>query len=346
MPDRPDDFDAELERRLAASESRIPASMPPLDSPPSRNWWLAPVLIAGTALAAFVLAVVAIPPLLDRRTGDATPSPDGGVRAESRSGDLVLALASTRREWTEDESIEVVATLTYTGDLPQLDLRGGGGPVVFGLRQIAGGDAAMGGGQDLPCIQYPIGPDQPLVWPFAKAGAVEAPPFDMAFFQDPELHLPPGRWEVSVQLDYGIGACAGLSMQTAIEIEVVAVESSEEPALTASPTPTIAPTPTVELTPSPSGQACMDAMTGGILGADAEGRPVVRFEDRPPFRVDLSHLDDFIRIETEPFLTIYNRRGDTIATEGDFVELTGGFNADETVFHACGISRPPTGEGR
>jgi hypothetical protein len=222
MPDRHDEFDAELEGRLAASEGRIPASAPMPEPPSAQSRWLAPALIAGTALAAVVLAAVAIPPLLDQRTGDATPSPDGGVRAETRNGDLVLALASPRREWTADEAIEVVATLTYTGDLPELDLHGGGGPVVFGLSQISGGDAAMAGSQNQPCIQYPIGPDQPLVWPFAKSGSPdESGPFDLAFFQDPVLNLPPGRWEVSVQLDYGIGECAGLSMLTAIEIEVV-----------------------------------------------------------------------------------------------------------------------------
>jgi hypothetical protein len=353
MPDERDDFDVELQRRLAASESRIPASLPPLNSPPARSRWAAPLLIAGTALAAVAIAVVALQPILERRAGSATPTPDAGVTAEARSGDLVLTLSSPRSVWTTGDAIEIVATISLAGVAEQVDLRGGSGPIVFRLRQLSGGDATAGGGQDLPCITYPISRDTPLVVPFQKAGSSEDPFFDQTWLLDPVLRLPIGRWEAHAQFRGHVGGCSDetkgtepIELGAAIEIEVIAAGSSEEPSVTASPTPSIEPTSTVKPTPSASGQACMDAMTGGILGADAERHPLVRFEDGPPFRVDLSHLDDFIRIETEPVLTIYNRRGDTIATEGDFVELTGGFNADGTVFHACGITRPPTGDRR
>jgi hypothetical protein len=155
--------------------------------------------------------------------GDSSPSPDAGVQAQAQNGDLILTLSSRRSIWTTENAIEVVATLSYVGDLDMVDLRGGGGPIVFSLRQLSGGNAVLGGGQDQPCLSYPIGPRSPRVWPFIKAGTVaEFGPFDRAFFDDPDLRLPPGRWEVRAWLVYGIDECGDLSLAASIELEVVA----------------------------------------------------------------------------------------------------------------------------
>jgi hypothetical protein len=364
MSDERDDFEARLQRRLAATESRIPAASSTPDSPAVRKRWLTPVLIAGSAIAVLFTIVAVLPLLGSLRSlplGGASPSPNQPALVETRVGDFVLTVSSPRTEWTTNEAVEVSASLAYVGDEASMTIGQGIPPILFTLAKASGEGPTLGGWQLQPCKEYVVSATEPIVVVYTKGTAIaeggslveEAPPFDRAVLDDPDLHLPPGEWEFTAATSFDERGCKNhYELTAAIVLRVVAPSSDSSPASIASqtpstePTPPIEPTPTVEPTPSPSGQACMDAMTGGILGADPEGRPLVQFEDGPPFRIDLSHLDEFIRIESEPVLTIYNRRADTIATEGDFVELIGGFNADGTVFHACGISRPPTGDRR
>jgi hypothetical protein len=262
MTEPRDAFDATLRDRIAAAESRVQVTSLPPDGPsaePRNARWLRPALMVATAAGAFVLAIFVIGQLPDRSTGGATPSPSAaaGLSASVRNGDFVLTLSSPRSTWTSEDAIEITATLSYDGDEPEVEIGGGGGPVVFSLVQLEAGDAVLGGGQDLPCLRYALGPDAPLVWPFQKAGAVHGePPFDLAFFQDPELQLPPGRWEVRAVLQYGIGDCSDLELVASIQLDVLEAEGSPGPSavateppissLPADRSPTPAPTPDVD----------------------------------------------------------------------------------------------------
>lgn len=320
-------FDDRLRAELDALERSAPVSTSPA-AVGQRSWsrWLRPAAVAATAAAAVLIAMLLFGQLPDRSTGDATSSPVAGVMAQDRNGDLVLTLASPRSVWQLDEAIEITASLSYLGNQPSVSIGGGGGPVVFSLRQIQGGNAEMGGGQDLPCLPYPLGPETPLVWPFSKSGAIEAAPFNRAFFEDPVLRLPPGRWEVRAWLQYGIGQCDDLSLETTIEIEVVG------------PLP-----PSASSTP-PMSVACQGALASGILSSDPDGNAVlILVEDQPPVAIVWSGPSTY-DVESMPVLTIYDRDGNALARAGDHITLGGGFNAGDTIFHACGItSSDPAG---
>ena len=94
----------------------------------------------------------------------------------------------------------------------------------------------------------------------------------------------------------------------------------------------------IAVTPQPSGRVCLAGRGSGILGADAEGNPLLIVEGEP-FRIEWAHPGAY-RVETEPVLVIYNHYGEILAEEGQPIVLGGGFNEDDMVFHACGISPP------
>ena len=239
MPEQHDPFDSTLRDRIGAAEARVRVrSGPPdgLPAEPSTAHWLRPALVLATAAAAVMLAVFVIGQFPGRPTGDATPrpSPVDGISASARNGDFLFTLFSPRSTWTTEDAIEITATLSYDGAQPAVEIGGGGGPVVFSLLQLEGGDAVLGGGQDLPCLRYSLGPNSPLVWPFQKAGGInDEPPFDGAFFEDPQLRLPPGRWEVRAFLEYGVGDCSDLVLEVSIILDVVESEGSPGPSIVA-----------------------------------------------------------------------------------------------------------------
>ena len=273
MAEPRDEFEAALRDRIGAAESRVRVTSPPPDGRSAAQDptpWLRPALMLATAAAAVVLVVFVVGQLPDRSTGGATPSPSAaaGVSASARNGDFVLTLSSPRSTWTTEEAIAITATLSYDGDEPEVEIGGGGGPVVFSLAQLEGGDAVLGGGQDLPCLRYSLGPDAPLVWPFQKAGAVDGePPFDLAFFQDPELHLPPGRWEVRAVLQYGDSDCGDVQeLAVSIRLDVLEAEGSPGPSAVATEPPVSSSPPDRSPTPVPTPDDDQASVTGVLEG--------------------------------------------------------------------------------
>jgi hypothetical protein len=195
-----------------------------------------------------------------------------GVSASARNGDFVLTLYSPRSTWTTEDAIEITATLNYDGDEPEVEIGGGGGPIVFSLVQLEGGNAVLGGGQDLPCLRYQLGPNAPLVWPFQKAGGVdEEPPFDRAFFDDPELHLPPGRWEVRAVLEYGDQDCGDWQqLVVSVTLDVLEAEGPPGPSAVATDPPvSSAPAVPASSAPSPTLDGIPASVTG-ILDGDPQ----------------------------------------------------------------------------
>jgi hypothetical protein len=320
--------DDRLRSELQALEHDAPTSAAPVGAAHSPISALRLGLIGATVLAGIALTSLALGQVrTSSPLGNATAEPNPPAAAQARNGDIVLTLSSPKTTWTTDEAIEIAATINYVGELAEVDLHGGGGPIVFSLRQLSGGDAVLGGGQDLPCLTYPVKRNDPLEFPFAKSGAVDdSRPFDRAFFDDPVLRLPAGRWEVVAWLQYGIGECDDLNMEVSIELEVVAEGG---PSVSAEPTRSGKPVPTQ------SPRACMAALASGTLDADDQRRPILILgNDRPPA---LIVFPDSVRVDPGPPLTIFDPFGNVFATEGDRIELGGGFNADDSAFHACGV---------
>jgi hypothetical protein len=220
--------DDRLRSELEALERTAPtAAAPTHDLPAAGMRWLRPALLGITALSAILVALLLTGQLPNRFTGASTQSPSAvtAVEAQARNGDLLLTLSSPKSMWATDEAIEVVATLTFVGSGGDLLVFFGAGssPLVFNLRQLSAGDGVLEGDWDLVCRRFEIPRDAPLAQPFSKSGEIhELGPFDEAFFRDPDLHLPAGRWQVEVFIpDSGGADCGGPPMQTAIEIEVV-----------------------------------------------------------------------------------------------------------------------------
>jgi hypothetical protein len=290
MPEPLDEFDRSLRDRIGAAEARVRvSSTAPAGGAAAlgQSRWVRPVLVAATAAVAVVLAVLVIGQLPDPSVGDATPSPSAvqssltpsPVSASARDGDFVLTLSSPRSLWTTQDAIEITATLNYDGDEPEVEIGGACGPIVFDLRQVSGGNAAMGYAQCEPYISYPLGPDTPLVRPFEKSGELrEEPPFDRAFFEDPELHLPPGRWSATAILEFDYPQGSGFrTLQVSIEFEVVQPAAAPSGGASTSPEPTPA-TPSESPTETQSIEP-----TGYVL--------FVQNEDAETYRVELIEVE-------------------------------------------------------
>jgi hypothetical protein len=291
------------------------------------------VLVLSTAAVAVVLAVLFIGQLPDRSVGDATPSPSavgsslapGPISASARDGDFVLTLSSPRSVWTTEDAIEITAILSYDGDEAEVAIGGACGPIAFDLVQVAGGSAEMGYAQCEPYISYPLGPDMPLVRPFEKSGELrDEPPFDRAFFEDPELHLPPGRWSASAILDFDYPQGSGFrTLEVSIEFDVLEAEGSPgpsavatEPAGTSTPIPS---EPTASASPFDDNPA---SLTGVLSGdRDLEGG-CVWLRDSSGANWEVIWPDGY-RDAFRNSVPVLLHDGEVVASEGDVVTVTG-----------------------
>ena len=155
-------------------------------------------VLTTLALAAALLSACATSPPATAVVGE--PATD-----VAEDGTFRLELRLPRATFASDEVIEPVAELTYLGPAAEVVATGSGsGPVLFGLRQLDGrremGPAATG-----DCAPHPFVAGEPGTYEYTKSGgyADDDPDaaFYRAFFGDPELHLPPGRWRVTASID-------------------------------------------------------------------------------------------------------------------------------------------------
>jgi hypothetical protein len=155
-------------------------------------------------------------------TPSQSPVARPAVGAE-RDDRFELRLQSARSSFRSTEPIEPVAFVTYSGPADTVVYHAAS-MVGFRIEEI-GGTRSMGGGMDTPCLQTPMAAGQTVSIPFEKAGVVAENPaegFDAAWYQDPVLRLPPGRWRVIAYLSASLGDCGGESheFETSIEIAV------------------------------------------------------------------------------------------------------------------------------
>ena len=157
--------------------------------------------------------------------GCATPSPSGPptaaparpMRAEAREGDFRLILQSSDDHYAAGAPIDLATEVSYLGPQPKLILGGsGGGLVVVSLLQLDG-PLRMEGGSDDMCSGYTIAPGAPLTQRYVKSGGwSEEDPnkaFYTAFFADPVLRLPSGKWRVVANAWFTVGDCSMVSHQ-------------------------------------------------------------------------------------------------------------------------------------
>lgn len=196
----------------------------------------APALAVAAALG---LALLATTGACGDTAPSANPSRDPGRSPDQRAAPAAveerthddafeLVLRLPRLGWAEGESIEVVAQLTYTGPQPTVVVSGSGsGLVLFGLEQV-GGPIRIGGAATMDCLPRTLERGVPLVVPYQKSGAFSnddpKAAWYRAFFADPLLRPPAGRWRLTASADFFTGPPCGDDRHT-LEVSVELVVS-------------------------------------------------------------------------------------------------------------------------
>ena len=107
--------------------------------------------------------------------------------------------------------IDVTTSLMWTGPKPAATIWGSGsGPVSFGLEEVDG-DIVIGGIQTLDCAPHDYAHLVPVATPYSKSGGfTEEDPnadFYKAYFADPVLRLPAGKWKVTASAGGYLAPC-------------------------------------------------------------------------------------------------------------------------------------------
>ena len=138
-----------------------------------------------------------------------TPQPSGAVRAEAVDGPFRLVFELAKDTWRAGEPIDGRASLEITAGGVEL-VGSGSGLVLFGFRELDG-RRQMGPGATADCKVYRLDAGRPLATGITQSGgfAGEDPDaaFYRAFFADPLVRLPAGRWEIQAFAFYAVGAC-------------------------------------------------------------------------------------------------------------------------------------------
>jgi hypothetical protein len=171
-------------------------------------------LIGLLPLAVVLAACATTPPPASPATptaqstdAGATPGP---VTVTDADGRFRLDFQLPRRSFTEGEAIEGTAVLSLLGPGKGQVGASGGGPIVFGIREITG-TRQIGPASRASCGLFPIGEGAPITSGIVKSGGWNGEDanaaFFEAFFRDPELHLPAGTWEITAYASFSEGDC-------------------------------------------------------------------------------------------------------------------------------------------
>ena len=146
--------------------------------------------------------------------GSTVPAPDAPSPIVGRveNGGFVLEVMLPRQQFSTTDAIPVQTTLTWTGAAPRGELWGSGsGPVSFLLTELGPPRRAMGGGMTLDCTSTEFARGVPTPVPFAKGGGWdETDPnkdFYRAWYADPILRLPAGRWQLTIRAEGMLAPC-------------------------------------------------------------------------------------------------------------------------------------------
>jgi hypothetical protein len=127
----------------------------------------APGFGLGAALLVVVLVAggLVLRPWAGRDAGS-----DGPVVASTDDGMFRLTLTTPHGVYRPTDAIEPVATLTYLGPEPSVEIAHATKAIQFRIEEIDGpGD--MGGGTRLPCLSESLSKGAPIEVRFAKSGS-------------------------------------------------------------------------------------------------------------------------------------------------------------------------------
>ena len=181
--------------------------------------------------------------------GDFPPSsidePSGEERPLGTAQDAAFyfEVMAGKATYAPDEPIDVSASFTYLGPGTTERVYHAASPIGFRIEEI-GGTRVMGGGMDLPCLFTDVASGRPAIIPFAKAGTPTDDGeigFDRAWYADPALRFPPGRWRIVADLWVYLDDCGGEEHRLEAAVDVIVRADAERP------TPTTAGTIQVAL---------------------------------------------------------------------------------------------------
>jgi hypothetical protein len=136
---------------------------------------------------------------------------------------FVLTLTAGRPIYRSTESIEMTASIEYVGSAAGIDISYLGQPVIFGVFEVDGGRQmvpAVGQG----CQRRTLGRGQPVAVDFHKSEVAPfegGEAFDAAWYVEPTLHLPRGRWQIVAQSVALQPDCETLLHQLETSIEIL-----------------------------------------------------------------------------------------------------------------------------
>jgi hypothetical protein len=225
--------------------------------------------IAGWSVGGLVVAVAVVIAALSLRPSAAGPGASdahGSAQSAGSSGPVAsaglddpvvdrvddgvfrLELTTPRTTYTPDVAIEPVATVTYLGPDPSIEVFHAAHPIGFMIDEVDG-KRSMGGGMDQPCKTTTLTRGVPLAQPFMKGGSPDTV-FGEPWYVDPVLRLPTGTWRIAAFLDVSAGDGGGCGAErhrlTASNvIDVVAGSSSPTASGAANPAPSLSADATV-----------------------------------------------------------------------------------------------------
>lgn len=134
---------------------------------------------------------------------------------------FTLVVRSPSSQHRAGQPIDVAAELIYQGPRNRETIYHAASPIGWRLQQVDG-PAAMEGAMAMPCATTDVTAGAVNRYAFQKGGAIgEAGPFDAAWYSDPTLTLPPGRWRVIADMNVDLGDCGGESHALQASIELV-----------------------------------------------------------------------------------------------------------------------------
>jgi hypothetical protein len=151
------------------------------------------------------------------------PSPIG---FQAFSQGFVLQVSTPGEVWSSADAIVLMTTLTWTGVAPNGTLWGSGsGPATLAFEEVGGAGRSMGGGGTDDCastvyargVAVPIKPGKTAGWDAGDPNAA----FYEAWARDPLLHLPPGRWRLTLGVDGYLNTCGGPPVRMSIPLEII-----------------------------------------------------------------------------------------------------------------------------
>ncbi len=271
--------DDELRSRLIVLSNAVPTQMEPLTAamPPATSretsrrsvGMTRPITRSlvrpGTAWSLGILAVVVASAFwVGRANPPATPGV--GQIGFTVDGDFELTITTDRATYQETDVIEATASLMYRGSADHIQIFDSGYPIGFGIEQLGGTLAVKPGGRQ-PCRTQTLDRGKPMTVPFRKSGAysAEGPDirFKAAYFANPLLQLPAGKWRIYAVASFSEGQCGGTehSIEAGVTVEVQPGTSSS---------PSDAPSDAPSASPAASDLAAFPAVCSSIrlLSAD------------------------------------------------------------------------------